>query len=237
MIEAVGIVMPANDEETLIGEAVEALEVARARVSAPIDTFLVVVLDACVDRSRARAEPYLRGPHRLTDVSYANVGRARAHGAELALRHFAHRDLSRVWLATTDADSRVSPRWLVEHIAIANTGVDALAGVIQIDDWTGHSPAQARAFRRFYEGARVQRSHGHVHGSNLGVRANAYVEVGGFEELATGEDHALWNALERSGKRLASERTVVVTTSSRLVGRAPNGFAGFLADHRRRLTG
>jgi hypothetical protein len=98
---------------------------ARARSCSIRDTR--DALQTCVDRTWARTEPYLKGPHRLEDVSYANVGRARAHGAQLALRHFADRDLSHVWLATTDADSRVSPRWLAEHVAIANTGVDALA--------------------------------------------------------------------------------------------------------------
>jgi hypothetical protein len=75
-----------------------------------------------------------------------------------------------------------------------------------------------------------------VHGANLGVRADAYLEAGGFAGLATGEDHALWNALRQRGRRMVSKRAVKVTTSSRIRARARHGFAGFLAEHGRRVT-
>ena len=231
MIEAVGVVVPANDEEQLIGPCIAALEQARAHVAQRVETYLVVVLDACVDGTRTAAERALRGPHCVLSAAFANVGKARAYGAAQVLRHFAQRDASCVWLATTDADSRVEPHWLADHLEVANAGAHGLAGAIDIDDWHGYTSKQIAAFRAFY----AAHSASPVHGSNLGVRADAYLEAGGFAGEATGEDHALWNALRDCGKRLVSGRGVVVKTSSRWRGRAPGGFAGFLADHRRRV--
>jgi Glycosyl transferase family 2 len=148
VIETVAVVVPANDEEQLIGPCIAAIERARAHVSEQraradvseqrarahvsehVETYLVLVLDACLDSSRSVAESWLQRPHRIVEVCYANVGEARAHGARCALRHFAGHDPSRIWLATTDADSRVSRHWLADHIAAANSGADALAGTI-----------------------------------------------------------------------------------------------------------
>ena len=74
-------------------------------------------------------------------------------------------------------------------------------------------------------------THPHIHGANLGVRADRYVDVGGWANLKTGEDHDLWGRLKRTGVRLRSSAQLQVVTSGRRVGRAPNGFAGALAAH------
>jgi cellulose synthase/poly-beta-1,6-N-acetylglucosamine synthase-like glycosyltransferase len=71
-----------------------------------------------------------------------------------------------------------------------------------------------------------------VHGANLGVRADAYVDVGGFSHLKVAEDHCLWGRLRQRGWRIRSCAKTVVTTSARLQGRAVGGFADTL---RRRL--
>jgi len=238
MIEAIAVVVPARNEEDSIGACIAALEKAQAYVAQRVETFLVLVLDGCSDRSGAMAARWLAQPHRVLEVSYRNVGKARAHGARVALERFAAFDPRRVWLATTDADSRVSRHWLADHIAAANRGADALAGTVRVEDWRGFSRAQVQAFQRFYaarESAETE-AHPHVHGANLGVRADAYLEVGGFAALTTGEDHALWNAVRGRGRRMVSARSVEVATSGRLHARAPNGFAGFLAEHGRRVT-
>ena len=75
-------------------------------------------------------------------------------------------------------------------------------------------------------------SHVHVHGANLGVRADAYMSVGGFPSIALAEDHALWRALTAGGFRCRSSVALSVSTSGRLVGRARGGFA----DNLRALT-
>ena len=74
-------------------------------------------------------------------------------------------------------------------------------------------------------------SHPHVHGANLGVRADAYLKAGGWSHVETGEDHDLWSRLTEAGLRRLSSSAITVLTSGRRVGRAPNGFAEALAAH------
>lgn len=239
MIDAIGIVVPAHNEQALIGPCLDALERACLAVEGRVATFVVLVLDSCYDATLAAAEGRLRTPHCISQVQFANVGGARAHGMQRVLARLAHgRTLDRIWLATTDADSRVPRRWLADHLQAAHEGAHALAGTIRVDSWRGYSARQAAVFQRRYGATQpsCERGHPHVHGANLGVRADAYSEVGGFASISTGEDHALWSALRCAGKHTVSKRSVVVTTSSRLLGRAPNGFANYLAEHCRRVT-
>jgi hypothetical protein len=35
-------------------------------------------------------------------------------------------------------------------------------------------------------------THPHVHGANLGIRADAYSDAGGWNDLTVAEDHCLW---------------------------------------------
>ena len=89
-----------------------------------------------------------------------------------------------------------------------------------------HSPRAARRYHRMYSGGGDD--HPHVHGANLGVRSDAYRAVGGWSAIASGEDHALWNAVRRAGYPTLSTRSIHVVTSGRRVGRAPDGFAAHL---------
>lgn len=77
--------------------------------------------------------------------------------------------------------------------------------------------------------ARVE-GHPHVHGANLGIRADVYEAIGGWSPLRTGED-AERVARAESSKTVRILRTgqVPVWTSSRPVGRAPAGFADYLS--------
>jgi hypothetical protein len=69
----------------------------------------------------------------------------------------------------------------------------------------------------------------HVHGANLGVRADVYRRAGGLRDLRTAEDHDLWRRLIQLSARTVSTSRIEVVTSSRRVGRAPHGFADSLA--------
>jgi cellulose synthase/poly-beta-1,6-N-acetylglucosamine synthase-like glycosyltransferase len=74
----------------------------------------------------------------------------------------------------------------------------------------------------------VDGSHSHVHGANLSMRADAYLDAGGWSKLPLAEDHCLWQRLKRRGWRVASTAKSVVVTSARLEGRASGGFADTL---------
>jgi hypothetical protein len=73
-------------------------------------------------------------------------------------------------------------------------------------------------------------THRHVHAANLGVRASAYLAVGGWSPHAVvGEDHNLWRRLRTAGLATQHPVDVVVTTSARTHSRVIGGFASALA--------
>jgi len=227
VIEAVGVVVPVHDEEEHLGPCLVALGDAVRRAGAPVE--VVVVLDACTDASAARAAEAVAT---VVTIDERNVGAARGAGAAAAL---AAADPARVWLATTDADSLVPPTWLADQLALAAAGADAVAGVVEVLDWAEHPPEVPERYLHGYA-ARAGSGHArppatghrHVHGANLGVRGDAYLAVGGFPPLPTGEDVALWRALVRDGRATVATRALVVTTSARRRARAPDGFAAHL---------
>jgi len=229
MIEAIGIVVPVHNEEESLRACLRSLRAAFSALPSHVDARVVVVLDACADRSPEIAGSALDDRGEAMTLCVRNVGIARHAGVRRLQEHYASVSPSRLWLATTDADSRVPRTWLVDQLTLADSGVDAVAGTIQITDWDDFPNDRVRAFLDFYTPAGCSDHHDHVHGTNLGIRGDAYDAAGGFADLESGEDHALWNALRREGRRLLSTRRLPVATSARRVGRAPRGFADFLA--------
>jgi hypothetical protein len=71
-------------------------------------------------------------------------------------------------------------------------------------------------------------THPHVHGANLGVRADAYIDAGCWTNVAVAEDHCLWSRIKARGWPTASCSRTIVHTSGRLYGRAVGGFADAL---------
>ena len=225
MIEAVTIVLPVHDEEVLLPQCLNAISAARECAHVPVR--LVVVLDSCRDASARIAERAVLDGDQLIRVEHRAVGAARARGARAALEALRPLSPERVWLTTTDADSRVPIDWLPTQLELARRGAAAVAGTVDIDDWKGYPPERARSYGRFYAKDHAG-AHPHVHGANLGVRGDAYLAVGGFAPLRTGEDVALWEALGERALPRVSTRAIPVMTSSRRRGRAPAGFAAFL---------
>ena len=103
-----------------------------------------------------------------------------------------------MWLATTDADTLVPADWLVRHLRHAAAGWDAVVGTVTVTDWADHPPEVPPLFYEHYATARG--THSHVHGANLGFRAEAYLAAGGFSPSPTAEDHALVDALTAAGQ-------------------------------------
>lgn len=213
----IGVVVPAHDEEAHIGDTVAALLVAAAHPALRGEAVeVLVVLDSCSDATGPIAR--FAGARTLA-VDARNVGRARAAGADRLLGEGAR------WLAFTDADTRVSPEWLMRQLEL---DADVVCGSIGVDDWSvhGHYAESLRAhFARTYTDAD---GHRHVHGANLGVSAKAYVRAGGFPALACSEDVALVEALKETGARIAWSAAPRVSTSARHDARARGGFGDTL---------
>jgi glycosyltransferase involved in cell wall biosynthesis len=224
---AVAVVIPARDEERSIAACLRSVLAAASAAEVPVD--VTVVADRCTDATAAVARRALDGGGRVLEVDLGSVGASRGLGAAAALdrlRAAGHRP-ERCWLLATDADSTVGPGWIAAHLANAQAGAHGVAGVIVVDSFDDHSPWVEGALRRHYAIA-ADGDHPHVHGTNLGVRADAYAAVGGWRALDTREDHDLWERLRDAGAVLVATVDEPVRTSGRTRGRAPDGFAGLL---------
>jgi glycosyltransferase involved in cell wall biosynthesis len=231
MIKAIGVVVPAHDEEALLPACLASLRRAAEHPAlAGIQVRLAVVLDRCSDRSGELAAERLRGCDVIVERPAGNVGAARRAGIDALLEAEAGRSLPDLWLATTDADSRVPVDWIARQRRLADAGADAIAGTIVVDDWHEQPPGARARFTRRYASDLTGARHGHVHGANLGVRASTYDGVGGVAGLPLAEDHALLEAVEAHGASTVRPSSLWVTTSGRRENRAPGGFSDFLRD-------
>lgn len=232
MIRALAVIVPARDEEELLGDCLDALRRAAGHPRVRhLPSRMVVVADTCTDRTAAVAR---RHGGELLELTAGNVGAARAAGTShaLAATVAARPGLSTdsVWLAHTDADSRVPADWFARQLAHAACGWHAVVGTVHVADWTGHPDRTALAFLRHYQQDPPTDDHRHVHGANLAVRADAYRAAGGFAPLPVGEDRTLVAALESAGYRVKRTTRNPVATSARRNPRARGGFGDFLRD-------
>jgi glycosyltransferase involved in cell wall biosynthesis len=223
MIAAVGVVIPAHDEEDLLPSCLAAVRLAAAPL-AGLAVHVVVVADACTDQTAALARA---GGAAVLEIGARNVGAARAAGVAEVLRRTGPLDPASVWLATTDADTLVPPCWLTRQLRYAEGGWDAVVGTITVTDWRQYPAGVPPRFQQLYTTAGP--THPHVHGANLGFSAAAYLAAGGFGPARTAEDHALVNALAAAGRRVLRTTTVSVVTSARRRARAPHGFSHLLS--------
>ena len=211
----IAVIVPAHNEAQTIEACLESIFVA-ADVAAThghtVDVY--IVCDSCTDETRERV---LALGARALIVNARNVGLARAHGAEVAISEGAQ------WLACTDADSTVSPRWIVDQIALSS---EVVCGTVQVNDWGIYGDAMRKHFSCTYFDVE---GHRHIHGANLGLCAIAYRAAGGFSPLEHSEDVDLVSSLERMGAKIAWTAIPRVVTSARIDFRASIGFGATLA--------
>jgi len=224
VIRRMAVIIPAADEEEHIGDCLSAIRAAAGclhrRTGIPVR--VILVLDRCLDQTAAIARR--SAGVELITVSARNVGTARRAGARRALTGPGR--VSELWLASTDADSQVPVRWLTGMLAEARAGVHLVLGTVV--PGPGLGPARRRDWAGRYE---LRDGHPHVHGANLGIRGDAYLALGGWPALPTGEDAELARRARAAGHvRIARIAAIPVVTSTRWSGRAPQGFSGYLRD-------
>ena len=225
-LDAVHVVVPARDEERLIGRCLDALARSRAALHAQrpgLAVRVTVVLDGCVDDTAGVV-------HRAEDVDALVVaeltpGGARAAGLQRVAGLTPEGAAGRVWVACTDADSVVPVGWLAGQVRCAEEGFVCRVGAVH--------PELGPAERLLYQGwlARHEHldGHGHVYGANLGFTLAAYQQAGGFAALACGEDVDLVKRLRGAGLPVRSTGEDPVRTSARRSSRVRGGFADYLA--------
>jgi glycosyltransferase involved in cell wall biosynthesis len=218
------VVIPAHNEAARLTNSLKAVVTAAACSLMPVLT--VVVLDACDDPSIDLAGRFGADVH-FIEVAARNVGASRAAGFSYARTSCGMEctDESRIWYATTDADTHVDPDWLIRQTA---AGADMVLGVVRIANWRQLPAAAVRRYLNAYRAKRRHDGHGHVHGANMGFRAEAYWRVGGFADLPTGEDVDLVRRFEQQDFIIDRDERLSVTTSARQKGKAPKGFAEYL---------
>lgn len=228
----IDVVVPAHDEEDGIAGCLHALAVAvrrLARTHPDVAVTVTVVLDGCADRTA----PVLRAaaaadalwdtvPLEVVETERLGVGRARAVGTARALA--SGPSPSARWLAHTDADSRVDPRWLVQHVEAHEAGAHVLVGAVVPDPDDLEPVALARWTQAHPPGSTL----GHVHGANLGLRGDVSITIGGFDPVPEHEDVRLVARARALGFDVRATTAFPVVTSGRFDGRTPGGYAEHL---------
>jgi hypothetical protein len=186
---------------------------------------IAVVADRCTDETARIARRALGADGDVLTSTAGRAGAARRCGADHLLA--IGKPPRRLWLATTDADTAVPPDWLCTHLSEADGGAAAVAGIVVLAADTDREVAARHAAG--YE-LHPDGSHPHVHGANLGMRGDAYLDAGGWSSLLpVGEDHCIWGRLRARRWPVVATRRSWVTTSGRSRGRVDGGFASDLA--------
>lgn len=229
--DAAAVVIPARNERAKLPACLRA--VLTASLCAPVPVTVVVVLDDCDDGSDELAGEFGPDVHFIS-VDAHNVGAARAVGFAYARSLLGEH--IRCWYATTDADSRVDPGWLVHQLGV---GADVVLGVVRVTDWRNHDDRVVARYLQSYQANSLSDDgeHEHVHGANMGFSAQAYWRAGGFRALASGEDADLVDRLEAAGYHIHRDTELSVITSARTQARAPHGFAHHLRQLGRSAAG
>lgn len=235
----IDVVVPVHDEEDSVGRSLDALSAAVTslmRDRPGVAVGVTLVLDGCtdgtaavVDRARRTDPTWSGGALHVRTSAHVGVGRARALGTAHARLLADGVVPGRHWLAHTDADSRVHRDWLVQQVDAMLAGAHVLVGAV-VPDPDDLDPVVLERWRGAHPpGATL----GHVHGANLGVRADADAALGGFDPVPEHEDVRLVERARALGLDVRATTDLPVVTSGRFAGRTPGGYA----EHLRRTYG
>ncbi len=228
LITCVIVVVPARDEAGRIGRCLESIHRSAELLPADIVVTVIVASNDSTDATNGIVESFTghKIETRLLRGRWLSAGGARRAAAAHGLGHVQankHQAAHASWIASTDADTTVPTSSLQDQLRYANAGYGGVAGIVKLTDDIDLSNGIQAAFAELYELGPAR--HHHVHGANIGVRADAYLAAQGFPHIDVAEDHALWNELRRLGRPLVAPVDVWVDTSARLRGRAAGGFA------------
>ena len=222
-IRWVGVVIPAHNEESLLGDSLDAIEQAAVWPRSPT-TYWSCSTTAPTAASTSAAK------RASTAWPSPPATWASPHAAGFQAIIGLDPDPAAVWLASTDADTRVEPTWLRRQLHLARRGADVVLGVVRLDRHTASNELDHAFDLDYHKKLFHDGSHHHVHGANLGLRASVYLQAGGFPPIPDHEDRHLIQQLRRTpGVIIEQTQHLIVSTSARLDGRCRHGFAATLA--------
>jgi glycosyltransferase involved in cell wall biosynthesis len=225
LIRRVAVIVPAANEERHITRCLSSITAASRQLHLSdlnVHVQVFVVLDSCTDATAELTAAF--GEVRPVAITAGSVGAARRAGAQAALATGDCAD--ELWLAGTDADSEVPAGWLTHMVAEGCRGAHLVLGTVL------PGPGLRTAVRAQWRSRHhLTDGHPHVHGANFGIRGDAYLALGGWQPLVTGEDVDLADRAAMSGHlRITRTASIPVVTSVRLAGRAPRGFSSYLRE-------
>lgn len=191
----ISFVVPAYNEEALIGRTLEALNRAARSIG---DTYEVVVADdGSSDRTRAIAEAH---GARVVRVHLRHIAATRNAGARQARGDK---------LIFVDADTHVNEAVVQAALDAMNQGAAGGGSAVRFD---GHVPRYAKLMQPML--VRVFRAAGLACGCFLFCTRRAFEAAGGFDEsLFASEEITMSRALKRQGRFVVLRQEV--TTSGR----------------------
>ncbi len=234
------VVVPAHQEEETIVDCIQSIDVASHAAQALakdmgycLEVHLVVVADSCSDETVLRARACSTGSVKthIVEVRCRNVGAVRTKGILTGLQLIGAEnsgilDTNRVWVLNTDADSKVSPQWIIAHLRWVGLAEIVLGTVVP--EWgSHHSPQLVAEYDRLYN---HRNGHRHIHGANISFPANVFSLANGFPARKESEDVEMVRKLTARGARTVSISDGPVYTSTRASDRTPGGFSGFIAN-------
>lgn len=241
------VCVPALNEREVVPRLLAALA-AQEPVQSPLR--VVLLANNCTDdtagvaRAIAATEPRLA--LRIREVTLpcasANVGVARGLAMDEGARWLEEEGCPDGILVSTDADASPPPHWIDATLCALQWGADVVGGEIRIaarpgaaiPSWLSKSRTMVAEYWSVVRALAhcidplphdPPPRHGDHTGASLALRVSLYAASGGIPPLASGEDHALVDAVERLGGRLRHPPTVWTAVDPREDGRAMNGMA------------
>ncbi len=232
------VVVPARDEEQLIGRCLEALA---AQTVSPDAFETIVVADGCTDATEETARAVaIRLGLRLTVLTGPGRGSgpARRIGMDAAADRLEELGAEDGLIVTTDADSVPAADWLARQLAHLERGATVIAGLVELAEEDavrlpaavlGRRESDAQQRMAVVAAEAPDAEHHHFAGASLGVAVEVYRRVGGIEPAVALEDEAFSRRLRTHGVPVLHAADVVVHTSARSDGRARRGLSVDLA--------
>ncbi len=243
------VAIPARNEADRIGACLRAL--AQQQGVPAVRALLLVnnTDDGTAEVARSAAVEFGLALE-VVEHAFPPEQRSAGHARRLAMELAAARVGPDGVVLSTDADGRAAPDWLATNLAHIAAGLDAVAGVAEIDE---HDAAlipealhRADAAECGYAAVLDEIDslidpdvddpwprHTQHSGASICLTVRALAAAGGVPAVPLGEDRALFAALRRVDARIRHAPEVRVTVSGRLIGRA----AGGMADTIRRRIG
>ena len=195
----VSILLAARNEEALILRSLHALDA----LDYPEDRIEILIGDdQSTDKTAALVEGYIHDKSKFklfTIASTLGKGRGKAN----VLAHLAHEAKGEYYFIT-DVDVKPSTQWIKGHIAQFKPEVGIVSGTTKCERKAGFATLQAMDWLHFMGYIKAFANVGVACtsvGNNMAVRAEAYWQTGGFENIdfSITEDYKLFEAVTQNG--------------------------------------